>query len=54
MVVSRRHGAQVNVAIGVGDDFLAGLKAVEAKLKAKAKHKEITEADYEVVEDENG
>tara|TARA_B100000949_G_scaffold188520_1_gene171367 strand:- start:1242 stop:1742 length:501 start_codon:yes stop_codon:yes gene_type:complete len=42
--------AQVNVAIGVGDDFLAGLKAVEAR--AKAKRDEIEEADYEIVEEE--
>ena len=40
--------AQVNIAVGIGDDFLAGLKAVEAK--AKAKRAEIEEADYEVVE----
>ena len=38
----------MNVAIGVGDDFLAGLKAVEAK--AKAKRIEAEEADYEIVE----
>ena len=42
--------AQVNVAIGIGDDFLAGLKAVEAK-KAKAKRIEAKEAAYEIVED---
>jgi|TARA_R110000823_G_scaffold169269_1_gene301503 hypothetical protein len=42
--------AQVNVAIGVGDDFLAGLKAVEAKHKAK--RIEAEEADYEIVEEE--
>ena len=42
--------AQVNVAIGVGDDFLAGLKAVEAKHKAK--RIEAEEADYEIVEDD--
>ena len=41
--------AQVNVAIGIGDDFLAGLKAVEAKHKAK--RIEAEEADYEIVED---
>ena len=41
--------AQVNVAVGIGDDFLAGLKAVEAK--AKAKRIEAEETDYEVVED---
>jgi hypothetical protein len=43
--------AQVNVAVGIGDDFLAGLKAVEAK--AKAKRIEAEETDYEVVEDDD-
>lgn len=42
--------AQVNIAVGIGDEFLAGLKAVEAK--AKAKRDEIEEADYEVVEED--
>jgi hypothetical protein len=42
--------AQVNIAVGVGGDFLAGLKAVEAKHKAK--REEIAEADYEIVENE--
>jgi len=42
--------AQINVAVGVGGDFLAGLKAVEAKHKAKSE--EIAEADYTVVEEE--
>ena len=48
--------AQVNVAIGIGDDFLAGLKAVEAKHKAKREKEEAEEAeeaDYEVVGDYN-
>jgi len=44
--------AQVNIAVGVGGDFLAGLKAVEAKHKAKRLEEEIAEADYEVVEEE--
>ena len=43
--------AQVNVAIGIGDDFLAGLKAVEAKHKAQREEEEVEEADYEIVED---
>jgi len=38
----------VNV-VSIGDDFLAGLKAVEAK--AKAKRIEAEEADYEIVGD---
>jgi hypothetical protein len=42
--------AQVNVAIGVGDDFLAGLKAVEAKHKAQREEEKIEEADYEISE----
>ena len=42
---------QVNVAVGIGDDFLAGLKAVEAKHKAKREKEEAEEADYEIVED---
>ena len=41
--------AQVNVAVGIGDDFLAGLKAVEAR--AKAEREETEEADYEIIED---
>ena len=45
---------QVNVAVGIGDDFLAGLKAVEAKHKAKREEKEAEEADYEIVEDDGG
>ena len=48
----RADANTVNI-IGVGDDFLAGLKAVEVKLKAKAKHKELAEADYEVIEDKS-
>ena len=43
--------AQVNVAVGIDGDWLAGLKAVEAK--AKAKREEIEEADYEVIEDKS-
>jgi hypothetical protein len=42
--------AQINVAVGIDGDWLAGLKAVEAKTKAK--HEEIPEADYEIVEEE--
>ena len=42
--------AQVNIAVGIGDEFLEGLKAVEAR--AKAKRAEIEEADYEIVEEE--
>ena len=41
--------AQTVVGISIGDDFLAGLKAVEAK--AKAKRVEAEEADFEIVED---
>ena len=40
----------VNI-VGIGDDFLAGLKAVEAKAKAKREEEEVKEADYEIVED---
>ena len=40
----------VNI-LGIGDDFLAGLKAVEAR--AKAKREEIEEADYEIVEEKS-
>ena len=40
--------AQTVIGISIGDDFLAGLKAVEAR--AKAKREEIAEADYEIVE----
>jgi DNA modification methylase len=43
--------AQVNVAVGIDGDWLAGLKAVEAKTKAK--RIEAKEADYEVVEDDS-
>ena len=46
-----KSDAQVNVAIGVGGDFLAGLKAVEAKHKAK--REEIADADYTVVEEDS-
>ena len=42
--------AQVNIAVGIDGDWLAGLKAVEAKRKANPK--EIAEADYEIVEEE--
>lgn len=45
-----RADAQVNVAIGIGGDFRTGLKAVEARHKAKSE--EIAEADYTVVEEE--
>ena len=41
----------MNVAVGIDGDWLAGLKAVEAK--AKAKREEIEEADYEVIEEES-
>jgi hypothetical protein len=41
--------AHTVIGISIGDDFLAGLKAVEAK--AKAKRIEAEEADYEIVED---
>ena len=41
----------VNV-VSIGDDFLAGLKAVEAKAKAKRiEAEEAEEADYEIVGD---
>ena len=40
--------AQVNVAVGIDGDWLAGLKALEARVKAK--REEIAEADYEIVE----
>ena len=41
--------AQTVIGITIGDDFLAGLKAVEARVKAK--REEIAEADYEIIED---
>ena len=53
-----RPDTQVNVVVGIGDEFLAGLKAVEAKAKAKrkeearAKADQMPEADYEVVEED--
>ena len=42
--------AQTVIGITIGDDFLAGLKAVEARVKAK--REEVAEADYEIVEEE--
>lgn len=45
-----KSDAQVNIAIGIDGDWLSGLKAVEAKRKAK--RGEIAEADYTVVDDE--
>ena len=42
--------AQTVIGITIGDDFLAGLKAVEANNHPK--REEIAEADYEIVEDE--
>jgi hypothetical protein len=45
--------AQVNVAVGIDGDWLAGLKAVEAKAKAKREEEEVEEADYEVIEDKS-
>jgi len=53
-----RPDTQVNVAVGIGDEFLAGLKAVEARAKAKRKEEargradQIPDADYEVVEED--
>ena len=44
--------AQTVIGITIGDDFLAGLKAVEARVKAK--REEVAEADYEIVEGEDG
>ena len=44
--------AQTVIGITIGDDFLAGLKAVEAR--AKAKREEIAEADYEIMKGEDG
>ena len=46
--------AQVNIAVGIGDEFLAGLKAVEARAKAKRVEEEAEEADYEIIEEEDG
>ena len=43
---------QTVIGISMGDDFLAGLKAVEARVKAK--REEVAEADYEIVEGEDG
>jgi len=53
-----RPDTQVNVGVGIGDEWLASLKLVEAKAKAKreadakAKAEQIPEADYEVVEED--
>ena len=45
--------AQTIIGVSIGDDFLAGLKAVEAKAKAKRLEAEgAEEADYEIVEDD--
>ncbi len=51
-----RPDTQVNVAVGIGDEFFAALKKVEQwaknkkEAKARAKAEQIPEADYEVVE----
>ena len=51
------YGKQDNttiVGVSIGDDFLAGLKEVEAQAKAEQSAlKEIEEADYEMVSDKN-
>ena len=58
-----RQDTQVNVAVGIGDEFLAALKRIEewakAKKEAKAKAKseqisesEVGEADCEIVEED--
>jgi hypothetical protein len=51
------YGKQDNttiVGVSIGDDFLAGLKEVEAQAKAEQSAlKEIEEADYEMVLDKN-
>jgi hypothetical protein len=41
---------QTVIGISMGDEFLAGLKAVEAKAKAKREEEKIAEAEYEVVD----
>jgi hypothetical protein len=46
--------AQTVISISMGDDFLAGLKAVEARVKAKREEEEAEEADYEIIEEEDG
>ena len=40
----------MNVGVSIGDEFLAALKAVEAKHQAK--RQKIAEADYEVEEEQ--
>jgi len=46
-----RPDTQTVIGVSIGDDFLAGLKAVEAKVKAKREEEGIEEADYEIVGD---
>ena len=53
-----RPDTQVNVAVGIGDEWLESLKLLEAKVQAKrkeearAKADQIPDADYEVVEED--
>ena len=53
-----RPDTQVNVAVGIGDEWLESLKLLEAKVQAKgkeearAKAEQIPDADYEVVEED--
>ena len=45
-----RPDSQTVIGISVGDEFLAGLKAVEAKAKAKREKEKVAEAEYEILD----
>ena len=45
-----RPDNQTVIGISVGDEFLAGLKAVEAKARAKREKEKAAEAEYEILD----